>query len=173
MRELGELCDRAQLRYAKRGRGSLTSKGISMPSDPWTEWRRLVRAGTLVGETLAASHRVVGHRRSTISAAVENPLRADHAELGRMVSEKMAAFGEAGSSLTRDWWAMQADLAAQAAAITGMMLGQAPGPSEARAMLARTKRIGGAMLASSNRAMTPIHRAATANERRLGRTRRR
>ena len=123
-------------------------------------------------ETLAASHKVVSHRQQTINAAINDPIGADHVELGRMVSEKATAFGAAGSSLARDWWAMQADFGAQATALGSMMMGQIPGPKAAQAMLARGQRIGSAALTSSTRAMTPIHRAATANERRLRRGKR-
>ena len=139
-----------------------------MRRDPWSEWQRLWRAGTMMSETMSASHAVVGHRSKTIETAMSDPLSADYVELGRMVSEKSAAFGAAGASLSRDWLAMQRDWNAQAAALSSMMLGQVPGPRKALAMAARSQRLGSAALSSGVRAMTPIHRAATANERRLG-----
>ena len=135
--------------------------------DLWREWERMIRAGTLWSETLSAAHAVVGHRSRTIESALKNPLRADHAELGRMVSEKSSAFGAAGASLVRDVSTMQADLAAQAAALGAMMIGQLPSPRATQAMVARNRRLASAALASSVRAMVPIHKAATANARRL------
>ena len=137
--------------------------------DYWSDWQRLVRAGMMWSETLTAAHAVVGHRSKTIESALNDPFGADHAELGRMVSEKAAAFGAAGASLARDTWAMQADLAAQAAALGSLMMGQLPTPGASRAMVRRGQRIGSAALASSLRAMAPVHKAATANARRLGR----
>ena len=77
--------------------------------NPWIDWQRMVRAGTMLSETLNATHSVVGHRSKTIESAMSNPLGADYVELGRMVSEKNAAFGAAGASLSRDWFAMQRD----------------------------------------------------------------
>jgi hypothetical protein len=140
-------------------------------TNPWREWNRLMRAGTMWSETLTASHAVVGHRSKTIEAALANPLGADHAELGRMVSEKSSAFGEAAASLTRDYFAAQSDLNAQAEAVGKMMMGQLPTTNAALAMVDRSQRLGSAALASSVRALAPVHKAATANARRLGRKR--
>jgi len=140
--------------------------------NPWLEWQRMVRAGTMLSETMTASQSVVGHRSKTIEAAMSDPMDADYVELGRMVSEKSNAFGAAGASLSRDWLAMQRDWNAQGAAVAGalssMMMGRLPGPRAAQAMMARGQRLGSAALASGVRAMTPIHRAARANEKRLG-----
>jgi len=136
--------------------------------NPWIEWQRMVRAGTMLSETLSATQRVVEHRSKTIERAMNDPLSADLGELGRMVSEKNAAFGAAGASLSRDWLAMQRDWTAQMNDVAAMMLGRMPSPGKAQTMVARGQRLGSAALASGVRAMTPIHRAATANERRLG-----
>ena len=135
--------------------------------NPWIEWQKLVHAGTMLGETLTASQTVVEHRGRTIETAISDPMRADYSELGRMVSEKAAAFGAAGASLSRDWFAMQSDLSAQTLAVSAILIGQTPGPRAAQAMMARGQRLSSAALASSNRAMRPIHATATANARRL------
>ncbi len=137
----------------------------------WREWERLMRAGSMWSETLTASHAVVGHRSKTNEAPMSDPIPADHAELGRMVSEKSAAFGAAGASLAKDYLAMQADLGAQAAALGSLMMGQLPGPRATQAIVNRGQRLGGAALASSIRALTPVHQTATANARRLKRKR--
>lgn len=135
--------------------------------NPWTEWMRMSRATVMLGETLNASHSVVGHRGKTIEDAIRDPIAADYAELTRMVSEKSSAFTQAGWSLARDWLAMQADLGAQASALGKVMMGQVPGPRAALAMISRGQRLGSAAVGSSIRAMTPVHRAVTANARRL------
>ena len=140
--------------------------------NPWIEWQKMVRAGTMLGETLSATQRVVEHRAKTIESAINNPMGADTIELGRMVSEKSAAFSAAGVSLSRDWFAMHREWNAQLADLSAVMLGQLPGPRKAQAMMARGQRMGSAALGSGVRAMTPIHRAATANEKRLGRAKR-
>ena len=137
----------------------------------WREWQRLMRAGTMWGETVSAASTVVGHRSKTIEDALNDPFGADHAELGRMVSEKGTAFGAAGASLARDYVAMHADITAQAAALGKLMMGQMPTPRASLAMVSRSQRLGSAALASSIRAMTPLHKAATANAKRLGKKR--
>ena len=124
-----------------------------------------------MSETMTASHAVVGHRSKTIESAMSNPMGADYVELGRMVSEKSAAFGAASASLSRDWFAMQRDWNSQAMAMSQMMIGQIPSARAAQAMIVRGQRLGSAALASGMRAMTPIHRAATANQKRLGKKR--
>ena len=139
--------------------------------NPWIEWQRMIRAGTMLSETLNATKSVVEHRSKTIEDAICDPLGADYGELARMVSEKAAAFGAAGGSLSRDWFAVQRDLSAQGVAVAGamsaMLSGQTPGPRATQAMIARGQRLSSAALASSNRAMKPIHATATANARRL------
>ena len=138
-------------------------------ADMWTEWQKMWRAGTMLRETMSASQAVVEHRSRTIEDALSNPMRADYGELNRMVSEKATAFGAAGMSLSRDWLAMQRDLGAQVSDMSAMMFGKMPSPSKAQAMMTRSQRLGSAGLASSVRAMSPIHKAATANQRRLAR----
>ena len=140
-------------------------------TDMWREWQRLMRAGTMWGETVSAASTVVGHRSKTIETAINNPFAADHVELGRMMSEKGTAFGAAGASLARDYFAMHADLSAQTAALGKMMMGQLPSAGATQAMMKRTQRLGSAALTSSIRAMTPVHKAATANAKRLGKKR--
>lgn len=137
--------------------------------NPWVEWQKMVRAGTMLSETLSATQAVVEHRSRTIEQAMSDPTGADLVELGRMVSEKSAAFGAAGLSLSKDWFAMQRDWSAQMSDLSAMMIGKFPGPGKAQAMMTRSQRLGSAALASGVRAMTPIHRTATANEKRLGR----
>ena len=141
--------------------------------NPWAEWQNMVRAGTMLSETLTATQAVVEHRSRTIEQAMVDPMAADLVELGRMVSEKSTAFGVAGASLSKDWLAMQRDYYAQVSDVSAIMLGKLPSAAAANAMMTRGQRLGSAALASGVRAMTPIHRTATANERRLGRSGRR
>lgn len=57
---------------------------------------------------------------------------------------------------------------AQAMAVGTMMLsGRMPRPRAARAMMGRSQRIGAQALATGNRALAPVHAAATANARQL------
>ena len=83
----------------------------------------------------------------------------------------VAVLVAAGLSLSNDWFAMQRDWTAQINDLSALMLGRMPGPARAQVMMTRGQRLGSAALASGVRAMTPIHKAATANQRRLGRKR--
>ena len=143
-----------------------------MMTHMWSEWQRLWRAGTMLSETMIASQAVVEHRSKTIEDAFSNPLGADHAELGWMVSENATAFGAAGASLSRDWLAMQRDWGAQVSDVSAMIVGKLPSPQKSQAMMTRSQRLGSAALASGVQAMTPIHRAATGNQKRLARAKR-
>ena len=64
---------------------------------------------------------------------------------------------------------MQRDGGAQGSDVSARMFGKLPSLQKSQAMIARSQRLGSAALASSVRAMTPIHKAATANQRRLAR----
>lgn len=130
-----------------------------MFADALTMWRDMMRAGTMVAETLGASERVIGARRGTIASALTDPFNADHAELALMVQEKANAFAQAGAALAGSWIETQGDLAAQVMAMTGSR--------SLRGVVARQRRIGNAALAGSMQALRPIHSTVTANDRRL------
>ena len=137
-------------------------------NDPFALWTSMMTAGRMLGETAGAANAVIASRSETIAAAARNPLHADHRELNRMVSEKGTAFTSAGTSLATDWSAMQGDLLAQAGAIASMwMSGRLPSARETGALMSRSQRMSERALASSIRALHPIHATATANKRRL------
>ncbi len=51
------------------------------------------------GETVTASAYVISRRANILYGAAENPLMADMAEIGRMIPEKMEAFGKGLSDM--------------------------------------------------------------------------
>lgn len=138
------------------------------------------------GELALASGDVVARRMALGAAAMVDPLNADHAEFARMLPEKAQAFSDAGLVLLqRSAAAVQqvarfavnelalamrattaltacrtpADLAAAQARLVTAWFGRAVTQSiELNAMAVRSQ---AAMLA-------PVHRAATANAKRLG-----
>jgi hypothetical protein len=121
----------------------------------------------MVGETLDAAQAVIASRSETIAAATRNPFKADVTELSLMVSEKKTAFTKAGKSLASDWERIQRELVALGTMwVNGPLL-----PGKAMAMMARSQRLNEQALASSIRALRPIHATATANKRRLGKRR--
>lgn len=124
-------------------------------------------------ETAFASHGVIDARSKTIDAAMRNPLRADMVELGRMVPEKLAAFGEAGSAMTRDWLDMQADMMAQGRDMMSLFTSWPPSSATIERIGRRGSRLAVKMSTAGGRALAPVHAAATANHRRLGKAKRR
>jgi hypothetical protein len=119
----------------------------------------LMRAGTGMmmsafhfGEMMLAAQHVVGRRSAIIADACRDPARADHAEMAKMGAEKIAAFGEAASTLWAEWMALQLDL--------GRSL--AGGHSARRSVGMATR-----MMGAGGKALAPIHKRATANAKRL------
>ncbi|NIJ34051.1 hypothetical protein [Sphingomonas oligoaromativorans] len=149
--------------------------------DPFSTWNRLLVAGASVTrtnmravETLTAANAVVAARGKIIEAAVRSPLTGDHAELGRMVPEKVDAFSRAGSATVTAWWEAQSAWARHMQHLGGMaMRGRPPTPAEladlgSRAATLTLESIEAAARLGST-ALAPVHRKATANARRLKR----
>ena len=140
--------------------------------NPFSIWADMIEVGRMVGETLEASHSVIASRSGTIAAAARNPTEADHPELRRMIAEKSDAFARSGAALANDWTRLQSDMFAQAQAIGTMWLsGRIPTAVATRRIVERSGRIGTRALGSSARALRPIHATATANRRRLAKSR--
>jgi hypothetical protein len=147
--------------------------------DPFSAWLRLGSAaldlaGTQLraAKTVAAAGDVVRKRSDIIDAAVRSPLTADHAELARMVPEKVAAFAQAGSAMSAELVAMQFAWADEMQHLWRMaMKGRAPTAAEMGALADRgsayalrtTERT--ARLAEAG--LAPIRKQVSANARRL------
>jgi len=130
------------------------------------------------GETISAAGAVIAARFGIMSAALRDPLNADHAELGRMLPEKMRAFAESGAAVIEEWWALNRDVWAYARYLArATTTGRAPSASAVLEFVERTS-AHGARLASSaidaaTVALAPLHQKATSNARRLARRKRR
>ena len=145
--------------------------------DPWTYWARTMESwrvigatGDMMARTAAASKDVIAARTVILQTAARSPLEADHAEIWRMTNEKAVAFSAAGEVALTAWWKAWADGAALAGKMTARS-SRVPTPFSAFDWWSE---IGlGALRAaeSGSRAgrdtLAPIHRAATANARRL------
>ena len=128
----------------------------------------MLRASTRLAETGAAAADVIAHRSKLIDAAFRDPMKGDYAELGLMVPEKAAAFSEAGLKLAQGWWAAQGDAALQFQQMgLAMLSGRAPSFAQLQAAQRRSARTGARAIAAAGDALTPIHKAATGNARRL------
>jgi hypothetical protein len=141
-------------------------------NDPWKLAASMWKNALALQETASASGAVIRHRRATIDAAIRNPAGADLAELGRMVPEKLAAFSDAGGSLLRDCLALQSDCLAQMQDLSLLALaGRVPSAAAMERVSRRGARIMTRATAAGGRALAPIHKTATANDRRLGKVR--
>ena len=98
-------------------------------------------------ELAGASGYVIAYRSALLAAGMAD------AELALMVPEKLDALGRASAAAAASWWQLQLDLATGALA-----------PAAGRRIVDRMAGIAGA-------ALTPWHRGATANARRLARQR--
>jgi hypothetical protein len=149
--------------------------------NPFTAWSRMLAAQAAMAassiraaETLTASLSVIDTRTAIMRAAMADPLSADHAELGRMVPEKIAAFSDAGGAMMRGMLAWNQALLAEAQHLgTIASRGRAPTPGEWLGLAARTAEFGVAAAEQTARvgaaALAPVHAKATANARRLKR----
>ncbi|WP_068078526.1 hypothetical protein [Novosphingobium lentum] len=127
-----------------------------------------------VSETMSASHVVIAKRTKMMATATFSPLHGNYDELGRMVPEKMAAFGEAGSAIASDWQAMQLAFAAELQNLVAVaMKGRPPTLSEWSALSARNAKFALRTFerasAMGGKSLKPIHAAATGNAARLER----
>jgi hypothetical protein len=128
----------------------------------------MYRTGLKLGETMAASSSVVDKRIEIMAAAVANPLTGDYRELGRIVPEKFEAFSQAGMQFSQGWWAAQRDIAAQMHHIGALMMrGGVPNAADMRTMSNRGARATTRAATTARQTLAPIHKAATANARRL------
>lgn len=149
--------------------------------DPFTYWSRMMtvsldmaETAMRAGHTLNASRDVIDKRGGLIRAAMTDPVGADHAELGRMVPEKLAAFSAAGDAVMKGWVAWNRALMSEAQHMGVMaMRGRAPTPLEWIALAARGQALGLAAVESSARvsaaALKPVHAKAVSNAKRLNR----
>lgn len=124
-------------------------------------------------ETFRGANKVVAARGAIICEAMQSPWTADHAELGRIIPEKIDTLSRAGSAAATIWWDSQTTWMKHFQHLGTMaMRGRLPTPVEigdlgersATLMLQSieaTARIGAASLA-------PVHRQVATNVRRLG-----
>jgi hypothetical protein len=139
-------------------------------------------------ELAIAAPQVVAIRTARMLAAGANPSVADRAEFSRMGTEKVQAFGESmyamGTQIARSnlefarsaawqwwrlwttpWWVTAYRPLSQTMASLPRIAGLLPGPSQSQHQRAMTKLV--------EASLAPVHKRATANARRLGRTKKR
>ncbi|MGB3723102.1 MAG: hypothetical protein WA979_09835 [Pacificimonas sp.] len=74
---------------------------MAKKTNPFDYMAQAMSLSVMWGETLTASSYVLARRANILYGAAENPLNADMAEIGRMIPEKMDAFGRGLSDMGR------------------------------------------------------------------------
>lgn len=149
--------------------------------DAYRSWSRLLAAGTSMTrtgmqlvETIGAANTVLAVRLPLIQTALCSPLTGDHAEMARMVPEKVEAFSRAGSVMVAAWWQAQSAWIGHMQHLGGVAArGHVPTGAEMADIGARSAALTLDMVEATARAgaasLAPIHRKAAANARRLKR----
>jgi len=145
----------------------MTSTGTMMKLWFWP-WEAAQIASRLV-ETAVATQTVLAARLPMISAAMANPLDADHRELSLMVSEKVEAFGRSGRSLSKAGKAVQHAANANARDLTRLGGGGFL-PADWMAVFERNMLMAATLMTLPMEALAPIHKGVTSNARRLRRS---
>lgn len=113
-------------------------------------------------ELAFAVPQVMAHRLTRMAIAGPNPSARDRKEFHRMSAEKTAAFTTGWNAMVVQ--TMRANQALAAAMMTSML---SPSAKSAKSAAAAMQ---GAALGILGKGLAPVHRTATANARRLGRT---
>ena len=141
-------------------------------SDLWAFSLSMGRSASQIAEIAEASNRVIGRRSEIIADAMQDPLNGDYDELGKMVPEKLEAFGAAGQAMMKGVAASQGLMLANMQAMAGMAMGHAPSVSSAMSLAQRNAKAMREAGRTVEQSIAPIHALSTANDRRLAKTRR-
>jgi hypothetical protein len=133
----------------------------------FTIWNRSMEAQRMMTETLSSAASVVSHRGKTISDAIENPMAADYGELAQMIAEKVAAMTESGNAVMADWAKWQNLWSAHSTSMLGAFSAANSSFVATQRLVKSGERLSSQAVSSAIRVLAPIHRRATANERRL------
>ncbi len=148
--------------------------------EAFAQWNRMLAAGASMrttsfraAETFGGASKVVAARGAIIGEAMQSPWTADHAELGRMIPEKIDTLSRAGSAAATIWWDSQAAWMKHFQHLGTMaMRGRLPTAAEIGDLGERSATL---MLKSieatarlSAASLAPVHRQVATNVRRLG-----
>lgn len=120
-----------------------------------------------VMEMMFGAQRVVAARMPTIASAMQNPLTADHAELSRMVSEKVGAFTVSGESIGATGEAMQRAGSANIDALGKIAGGKPLWPSDWIRLAESNLAAAAALTRLPTKALAPLQNGVKANDKRL------
>jgi hypothetical protein len=122
----------------------------------------MAQAAVRTGEAVAAADRVIRRRSDTIARAVQNPVAADYAELGRLIPEKLAASSRATSDVLAESWKIWTEAGRSWQAMWSSGMTGAKMLDTSTDLMTRSMGLYGM-------ALDPFHAAVTRNDRRLKR----
>lgn len=147
--------------------------------DAFAQWNRMLAAGASMratsvraAETFGGASKVVAARGAIIGEAMQSPWTADHAELGRMIPEKIDTLSRAGSAAATIWWDSQAAWMKHFQHLGTMaMRGRVPTAAEIGDLGERSATLMLQSIEASARlgaaSLAPVHRQVATNVRRL------
>lgn len=145
-------------------------------TNAWSELAKasstMMTTGLQMSEMMAASGSVIGARMTIMGKAASCPAKADYAEIGGMLQEKLIALSQVHQALLAQWAVMLADTSEQAKHLGSLFVPGRPvsarGTSDfAEAWLAHMTRMVTRSMDTSGLALAPVHRQVTANAKRL------
>lgn len=148
--------------------------------DAFAHWNRMLAAGASMrttnvraAETFGGANKVVAARGAIIGEAMQSPWTADHAELGRMIPEKIDTLSRAGSAAATIWWDSQTAWMKHFQHLGTMaMRGRLPTMAEIGDLGARSATLVLQSIEATARvsaaSLAPVHRQVATNVRRLG-----
>ena len=133
--------------------------------------RRSFKTATSLGrktlETAMAAPQVMAHRMGRMAAAGSRPSRRDQKEFFGMVAEKQQAFVLSWMAMANESLRLQQQMWSSLWAV-----GLAPWPRKQAASLTAARRMQSAAVAIAEKGLTPVHRKAVSNAKRLSKVRR-
>ena len=131
--------------------------------------RSALRIGMQAAELMLAAPQVAAHRMGRMRASGAAPNARDQREFQRMGTEKMAAFGESWNQMALEMLKANQQMA-QAWMTAWWFPVRAPSVAAAHRSLTRAAaQMQGSALRVMSSGLTPVHRRATANAKRIGR----
>ncbi|MCG6110736.1 MAG: hypothetical protein MEQ74_00925 [Paracoccus sp.] len=125
-----------------------------------------------MNEMMAASSSVISARMTIMGKAAICPAKADYAEIGGMMQEKLVVLSQVQQALLQQWAMMFADTSKQAQHLGGLFVTGRPASASglsniAEALFAHGTRMMAQSMDASGLALAPVHHQATANAKRL------
>lgn len=133
----------------------------------WTWQIQAICFANDLAETALASSSVIATRMPLILEAAQNPISADRVELRRMVTEKVAAFGTSRRSISFASRSVEQAANANAGALGTMAGGGWLSTSEWIRLGKANIEAAASLTALPAAVLSPLHKGATANDRRL------